>query len=151
VTGLEPLFDHGNATLAEMVEEGAITASERAAMVVVAYPRRKRDVLSPFASNGNFQGLTLESFEMLPLQDAAWSDYERDGHKEALATKRALFFRSVFAPSLGSALARARSGDGEVLRTFGDHLEAGLKRRLAMEPTALHSLVQVVVLAKRDS
>lgn len=27
LTGLEPLFDHGNATLAEMVEEGTITAA----------------------------------------------------------------------------------------------------------------------------
>jgi hypothetical protein len=149
LTGLEPLFDHGNATLAEMVEEGAITASERAAMVVVAYPRPKRDVLSPFARNGTFQSLTVEGFEMLPLQDAAWTEYERDGNKEALATKRALFFRSVFTPSLGSTLARARSDDGEALRIFGDRLEAGLKRRLATQPAAMHTVVQVIVLAKQ--
>lgn len=150
-TGLEPLFDHGNAALAEMVEEGAITASERAAMVVGAYPRPERDVLAPFARNGNFQRLTVEAAEMLPLQDAAWIEYERDGDKEALAAKRALFFRSVFTPSLGSALAHVRSGDAEALRIFGDRLESGLKRRLASQPTALHSLVQVIVLAKQDS
>ena len=86
---------------------------------------------------------------MLPLQDAAWIEYERDGNKEALAAKRALFFRSVFMPSLGSALADVRSGDAEALRVFADRLEAGLKRRLTMEPTALHTLVQVIVLAKQ--
>jgi SAM dependent carboxyl methyltransferase len=150
-TEIEPLFDHLNATLAEMVEEGAITASERAAMVVAAYPRRKRDLLAPFVCNGRFQGLTVEGFEMLALPDAAWTGYERDENKEAWAAKHASFFRSAFTPSLGSALVRVRSGDVDALCIFGDRLEAGLKRRLTTEPTALHSLVQVIVLAKRES
>jgi hypothetical protein len=42
-----------------------------------------------------------------------------------------------------------REGDTEALRIFGDHLEAGLKRRLASQPTAMHSLVQTIVLATR--
>jgi hypothetical protein len=150
-TGLEPLFDHANAALAEMVKEGAITARERAAMVVGAYPRREGDVLAPFTRYGNFQRLIVEAAEMFPLQDATWIEYERDGNKEALAAKRGLFFRSVFMPSLGSALADVRSGDAEALRIFADRLEAGLKRRLTMEPTALHTLVQVIVLTKQDS
>jgi hypothetical protein len=148
-SGFEHLFDQANATLAEMVDEGAITASERAEMVLGAYPRRKRDLLAPFERDRNFQRLTVEGFEMLALPDAAWTDYERDGNKEALATKHALFFRSVFMPSLGSALARVRSGDAEALDIFGDRLEAGLKHRLATQPAAMHSLVQVVVLAKQ--
>jgi hypothetical protein len=41
-----------------------------------------------------------------------------------------------------------RSGDAEALRIFGDHLEAGLKRRLASQPAAMHSFVQTIVLAK---
>jgi hypothetical protein len=150
-TELEPLFDHLNATLAEMAEEGAISATERAAMVVSAYPRRKRDLLAPFARNGGFQHLTVEAAEMFSLPDAAWIECERDGNKEAWAAKHASFFRSAFAPSLGSALVRVRAGDVEALRIFGDRLEAGLKSRLTTEPTALHSLVQVIVLAKRDS
>jgi SAM dependent carboxyl methyltransferase len=150
VAGFEPLFDHLNATLADMVEIGAITTDERAAMVVAAYPRRKRDLLAPFASNGMFQGLTVEGFEMFALQDAAWADYERDGNKEAWAAQHASFFRSAFTPSLGSALAHVRSDDAEALRIFGDRLEDGLKRRLATNPAALHSIVQAVVLAKQD-
>jgi hypothetical protein len=150
-TGLEPLFDHANVALAEMVEEGAITASERAAMVVGAYPRHERDVLAPFAGVGTFQCLAVEAVEVLPLQDAAWSEYERDRNKEALASKRALFFRSVFTPSLGSALTHVQLGDAEALRIFGDRLEASLNRRLTTHLTALQSLVQIVVLAKQDS
>jgi hypothetical protein len=149
LTGLEALFDHGNVTLAEMEQEGAITASERAAMVIVAYPRPKRDVLSPFARNRTFESLTVESFDMLPLQDAAWTEYERDGDQDALATKRALFFRSVFTPSLGSALVRSRSDNGDALRIFGDRLQARLKRRLAAQPSAMHTVVQIIVLAKQ--
>jgi len=150
MTGLEALFDHANETLAEMVEEGTINGSERAAMVVGAYPRPERDLLAPFAHDGVFHDLIVETSEMFALPDAAWSAYEDDGNKQALAAKQALFFRSVFAPSLGSALDRGHSGDGEALRIFGDRLESGLKRHLASQPAAMHSLVQAIVLAKQD-
>jgi S-adenosylmethionine-dependent carboxyl methyltransferase len=150
VTGLEALFDHANTTLAEMVEEGAITAGERAAMVVRAYPRPKVDLLAPFAHDDAFHGLRVEGSEMFALPDTAWTAYEQDGDEQALAAKQALFFRSVFTPSLASALDRARSGDGDELRIFGDRLESGLKRHLASQPAAMHSLVQVIVFAKQN-
>jgi hypothetical protein len=149
LSGFENIMDQANAVLAEMVAAGAIAAEERARMVLGSYPRRKSDLLAPFAHDGQFQHLTVEDFEMSELRDAAWTDYERDGNREALASSHALFFRSVFMPSLGSALARVRSGDAEALHIFGDHLEAGLKRRLVAQPTAMHSLVQTIVLAKR--
>jgi len=38
--------------------------------------------------------------------------------------------------------------EAEALRLFGDRFEAGLRRRLSNQPTALHSLVQTIVLAK---
>jgi hypothetical protein len=148
-SGFENIMDHANAVLAQMVADGAIMAEERARMVLGAHPRRKRDLLAPFARDGNFQHLTVEDFEMSELPDAAWMDYERDGDKEALATKHALFFRSVFMPTLASALDRVRSGDAEALRVFGDRLQAGLKRRLVSQLAAMHSLVQTVVLAKK--
>ena len=149
LSGFENIMDQANAVLAEMVGDGAIMAEERARMVLRAYPRRKNNLLAPFAHDGHFQHLTVEDFEMSALPDAAWNDYERDGNKEALADKHALFFRSVFMPSLASALDRVRAGDAEALRVFGDRLEAGLKRRLASQPAAMHSLVQTIVLAKR--
>jgi SAM dependent carboxyl methyltransferase len=149
LSGFENIMDQANAVLAEMVTDGAITAKERARMVLRAYPRRKSSLLAPFAHERKFQQLTMEDFEMSALPDAAWNDYARDRNKEALATKHALFFRSVFMPSLASALTRVRAGDAEALRIFGDRLEAGLKRRLANQPAAMHSLVQTIVLAKR--
>jgi hypothetical protein len=149
LSGFENIMDQANAVLAEMVAGGAIAAEERARMVLGSYPRRKNDLLAPFAHDGQFQHLTVEDFEMAELRDAAWTNYERDGNREALAISHALFFRSIFMPSLGSALARVRAGDTEALHIFGDHLEAGLKRRLATQPTPMHSLVQTIVLAKR--
>jgi hypothetical protein len=62
---------------------------------------------------------------MSRLSDAAWIDYEQDGDKNALATKQSLFFRSVFMPTLGSALDGVRQGDAKALRVFPDRLEAG--------------------------
>jgi hypothetical protein len=148
LSGFENIMDQANVALTEMVADGALMAEERARMALRAYPRRKSDLLAPFALDGHFKDLTVEDFEMSTLADGAWTDYERDGNKEALATKQALFFRSVFMPSLASALERVRSGDAEALRIFGDHLEAGLKRRLASQPAAMHSFVQTIVLAK---
>jgi hypothetical protein len=149
LSGLENIMDQANAVLAEMVADGAITTEERARMVLGSYPRRNKDLLAPFEHDGQFQHLTVEAFEMSELPDAAWTDYEQNGNSEALVTSHARFFRSIFMPSLGSALARVRSGDGEAVRIFGDRLEAGLKLRLANQPTPMHSFVQTIVLAKR--
>jgi hypothetical protein len=147
-SGFEALMDHANEVLADMVKSGAILAEERARMAVGSYPRRKSELLAPFVPNGQFQQLVVEDFEFAVLQDAAWADYQRDGDKEALAAKHALFFRSIFVPSLASALARA--ADAEACRAFGDRMENGLRLRLVKHPAALHSFVSTIVLAKQN-
>jgi hypothetical protein len=57
VTGFEPLFSEANEALAEMVTEGAISAEERAGMVLGAYPRRRNELLAPFSTDGQFCSL----------------------------------------------------------------------------------------------
>jgi hypothetical protein len=147
LSGFEALMNHANESLAEMVADGVIRAEERARMVLGSYPRRKAELLAPFASNGKFQQLVVEDCEWYGLADAVWADYERDGDKQALATRNALFFRSIFVPSLASALDRA--GDVEVCRAFADQMESRLKRRLASQPSPMHSFVSTIVLAKQ--
>ena len=139
-------MDHANATLAEMVDEGAITADERARMALGVWIRPKRDLLAPFVRDGEFRALKVEHSETNVLADAAWADYQQDGIIEALANKQALFFRVVFAPTLAGAL--AANGDAERLRTFSNRLESGLRRRLASQPRPINSLVETIVLAK---
>jgi hypothetical protein len=148
VTGLEPLMDHANAVLAGMVHEGALRADERERMVLGACPRRRCDLLAPFQTSGYFEGLSMECCDLSWVADAAWADYERDGNRESFATRHALFFRSVFVPSLALALTQAH--DREQQRVFANRLEDGLKRRLASHPEPLHSFVQTMVMAKRD-
>ena len=147
-SGFTHLFNEVNAALEEMLADGAITSEERSRMVLGSYPRRKSDLLAPFAANGKFQQLTVEDCEMYELPDDAWAEYQREGDKEALVTKHVLFFRSIFVPSLASALVRVRAGDVEALSTFGDQLEQRLRRRLASQPAPTHSFVQTIVLAK---
>ncbi len=149
-SGFENIMDQANAVLAEMVADGAIVASERARMVIGAYPRRKSELLAPFALEGRFHDLTVEAFEMSALPDAAWNDFEQDGNKETLAAKHALFFRSIFMPSLASALDRVRAGDPDATRIFGDQLEDRLKRRVASQLRPMHSFAQTIVLAKQS-
>ena len=149
VAGIERLFEHANTTLKEMVDEGAITADERARMVLAAFPRRRPDLLVPFAKAGEFCGLTVEHCETSKLSDATWNDYEQDRNQERLASRHAQFFRSVFAPSLSCALSKA--ADPAACRAFADRLEDALTQRFANQPTPLHSFVHTIVLAKHDA
>jgi hypothetical protein len=146
----ELLFDHANVVLEELVADGMIAKEERSRMAIGSHLRRKRDLLAPFEGNRKLEGLSLEDFMMSALPDAVWAQYERDRDKEALATKRALFFRSVFVPSLASALSAARVGEVAAVGTFGDQLERRLKQRLAGQPAPMHSWVQTILLAKES-
>ena len=141
LSGFESIMDQANAVLGEMVVDGAITSGERARMVIASHLRRKRELLAPFANGGGFEGLSVEDFAEFKLPDGTWVEYEKDGNKEALARKHALFFRAIFMPSLASALDRVRAGDAEALRLFADRLESSLRRRVVSEPRALHSQI----------
>jgi len=149
LSGFEPIFDQANRVLEEMVADGAITSEERSRMVLRAHARRKRDLLAPFEGK-KFQQLTVEEFAMSEVSDAVWDQYDRDKDKEAFTTKRALFFRSIFAPSLACALSLVRAGDMGALSTFADQLEQRLKRRFASQPAAMRSVVQTILLAKKE-
>jgi hypothetical protein len=142
------IMELANAELKAMVEEGEITADELARMALNVWPRRKADLIAPFADDKRFESLMLIESETCVLEDPAWAAYEVDGDMDALAAKRAMFFRSIFTPTLASYLDRAREGDAGAVTHFTDRLTAGLRRRLAADPTPMHSLVQVVVVAK---
>ena len=145
------IMDHANAELKAMIEEGAITADEWARMALNVWPRRRAELTAPFADDGRFESLVLKESETCVLRDPAWDAYEADGDKDALATKRAMFFRSVFSPMLASYLDKVSAGDASAAAAFSDRLTRGLKRRFAAEPAPLHSLVQIVVVAKAQA
>ena len=148
-SGLENLFDNANAVLADMAGEGIIRLEERRQMVVGVHPMRQCDLLAPFQTEGLFEGLKVESCDLASVADGAWAEYERDGDAEALATKNALFFRSVFVPSL--ALSIADTQNGERRRVFADRFTDALKKRMVHHVVPLHSFVQTLVLSKNNS
>ena len=142
VAGFEPLFNIANTALSEMVGEGL----ERAQMVLGNYARRRSQLLDPFRHNGQFHSLTVEHCDLSQLPDAAWADFQRDGNKEVLVSRRAAFFRAIFVPSLACAIPDPARRLG-----FADHMEQKLKQRLAANPAPFHSFVQTMVLAKATS
>lgn len=148
VSEFEGIFDHANAVLGDMISEGTITADERRRMVINVWPRRKADLVAPFDRHGRLGSLVLKDSETRLLRDAAWDDYEKDGNAHALAEKHAMFFRTIFAPTLASALTRVRDGDAAAFVAFADRLTAGLTRRLEAKPAHMHTLVQIVVVSK---
>jgi hypothetical protein len=143
-TGFESLFHCANAVLEELVGDRVINAEERKGMVLGAYPRRRAQLLKLFQADGEFQSLSVEHCELFDLPDAAWADYQLDGNAEAFVSRHAAFFRAIFVPSLAAAIS-----DTARRQAFADNLEQKLKRRLSELRTPLHSLVQVMVLAKR--
>ncbi len=77
--------DRVNTTIGGMADDGAITAQERARMVLGSYPRRRDELLAPFMKNGEFQRFIVEDCEIAPLPDPAWADYQMDGDKNVSA------------------------------------------------------------------
>jgi hypothetical protein len=142
----EAIADHVDAVIADMVKEGAISAMERSRMVAACWLRNEQEYLAPFRRDGRFMNLTVEHCGSMPQVDAAWEQYQQDGHAEALAIKHAAFFRATFLPSLAAAL--VRSDDPEARRTFGDRLERGLMQRLRRDPTPTNARVDTIVVAK---
>jgi SAM dependent carboxyl methyltransferase len=145
--GIENLFLGANDTLAEMIGEGALSAAERARMVVGCYVRHKSELLAPFEDGRQFQHLSLEDFAMFAVPDAAWEQYLQDGDREKLGSAHGAFFRATFLPSLASALDCA--GDASDVRAFGDRLERGIRQGVAINPAPLEIKAQVIVFAKR--
>jgi hypothetical protein len=145
--GVESLFLKANETLTQMIDEGKLTSSERARMVVGCHVRHKRELLAPFENDGRFQNLSLEDFGMFVVPDAAWDQYGQDDDRENLARAHAAFFRATFLPSLASAL--DCSGDVDAVRAFGDRLEKGIRDRVSIHPTPLEIKAQVMVFGKK--
>ena len=75
LNGLEPLMDHANAVLLELVTNRTISAAERERIVVPAHPKSLQDLLAPFAGNSRFHGLAMEHCEVFPGPDPVWDDY----------------------------------------------------------------------------
>jgi SAM dependent carboxyl methyltransferase len=147
-TGLAPIMNHANTVLSELVVAGLITAEELGRMTLASCPRRERDLLAPFAEYGQFQGLVVEHCSTKVGADIAWDEYQLDKGVEALAKKRARFFRAIFVPSLAQALGPTRGP--EERRAFGAALEVRLGRRLVDHPVPIENLVGMIVLAKQE-
>jgi hypothetical protein len=143
VTGFEPLFRYANSALTEIVVEGTITEDECARMELGAYPRRRSELMAPFTAEGGFSGMTVEHCELFGLPDAAWTDYEHDQNKERLVDRHVGFFRSIFVPSLATAITDSRKQE-----VFASAISQKLKQRMIDQPVAFHSFVQTMVLAK---
>jgi S-adenosylmethionine-dependent carboxyl methyltransferase len=144
---IEPLMDHANATLHEMVNEGLITADERERIVLPAHPKSKADLLAPFAGSDRFLGLVAEYCEVIAGPDPVWEAYKAHCDPERLAGQHAGFFRATFGPTLASAL--ETSGTSEKTIAFNDRLERGLRKRIADDPVEMRAVLATMVIAKR--
>jgi SAM dependent carboxyl methyltransferase len=146
-TAFAPIMHAANAVLSDLVTAGAITAEERGRLTLATYPRRRAELLAPFEGSGEFQRLVVEHCSVLVAPDIAWTEYEADKDVEALARKRAMFFRAIFVPSLAQSLSAERSV--EERQAFAAQMEAGMRQRLLGAPARIDHLVAIITLDKQ--
>ncbi|HSZ52787.1 MAG TPA: hypothetical protein VK801_14550 [Caulobacteraceae bacterium] len=146
LSGFESIMDDATGVLADMVVEGHVTAQERERMVIGAWPRSRAELLEPFAAGQAFQGLRATACETFPLEDGAWAEWRIDNDLAALASKQALFYRSIFAPSLAMAL----EGDADRAADFSARLEDGVRRRRSRASLPINSFVSVIAITKAE-
>jgi hypothetical protein len=138
--------DAANDAIAEMVSDGHLTPEERSRMCVATYPRTQSETLAPFSSGDMAFGLRLLESRFSPIEDAGWAKYCEDGDVGALAASRAGAARAILGPSLASGLDQ---NENEIARkAFLDRLEAGMRRRLSIDPSPIVNIVAVLSLAK---
>ncbi|WP_235025563.1 class I SAM-dependent methyltransferase [Caballeronia terrestris] len=145
-TGFEPLMNDAHDVLTQMADEGALTANERAHMVLATFGRPLRELLTAFAADGRCCQLSVEHCERLPLPDAVWDGFLQDGDRERMVSRYAAFYRSTFVPSLFLAL--AQPDDTQRKGELSDRFEHLLKKRLETRQEPIHSQVQTFVFAR---
>jgi SAM dependent carboxyl methyltransferase len=145
--GFATLMDQANFVLSDLVARGVVTTEEQEQMALAIYPRSESDLLAPFSRDGEFHGLTVEHCATFPVPDTVWEEYTCDNDADALAKKRAGFFRAIFAPSLAQALDPKR--DAEERLEFLAALEDGVRARMVSHPVPADNLVRTIVLAKQ--
>ena len=146
LNGLEPLMDHANAVLRDLVTDRTISAPERERIVVPAHPKSLQDLLAPFAGNARFHGLTMEHCEVVLGPDPVWDDYQRHQDRQQVAVHQAGFFRAAFGPTFASALDKNCSAADRA--AFVDKLEQGMVHRIAADPVATPQFIGVMMIAK---
>jgi len=146
LNGLEPLMDHANAVLQDLVTDRTISAAEHERIVVPAHPKSLQDLLAPFAGNARFHGLAMEHCEVFPGPDPVWDDYQRHHDRQKVAADQTGFFRAAFGPTFASALDDNRSAADRA--AFIDKLEQGMVHRIAADPVATRQFIGVMMIAK---
>lgn len=137
--GFEPLFDAAYDSAAELVDRGVVSAAESQRMVIPDCVRGRDELLAPFP----LAGLVLERCELMRGPDPLWAAYQQHGDPRRLATERARFYRATFMPTLAAVL-----DPGADAQAFADGLEAGIARRMELQPCGLPQTLAMMVLRR---
>ena len=146
LNGLEPLMDHANAVLLNMVEDKTISAVEYERIIVPAHPKSLKDLLAPFKHDGRFHDLVMEHCEVIPGPDPVWEEYQRHPDRQRVAIGQAGFFRAAFGPTFASAMGNHRSAADRI--AFVDKLEQEMVRRIAVDPVETRQFIGIMVITK---
>ncbi|OIN79486.1 SAM-dependent methyltransferase [Mycobacterium malmoense] len=147
-SGFEALLDAIVAALTDRARDGLLSQDELRRMAVPIFGRGEKDLRSPFAPSGRFEGLTIERLEMFTAEDRFWARFQNDEDAEAFGARWAAFARAALLPALAGAL-DGGAGDPRAVEFVGQ-VEAAVAQRLASAPEPMRIPLAAVVLVKRE-
>jgi hypothetical protein len=135
--------------LLSLVDDGLIGADEVRRMAIPTVGRSRADLLAPFADNGRFADLSVETVEVFLGEDSIFEQFVRDRDARAFGARWAAFSRASVFPTLVLGLNGGRSDPRAA--EFLDRLEAAMAARLAAAPAPTTIPLARLALAKEES
>jgi hypothetical protein len=128
---------------ADMGKAGALTERELLKMTLPMTGRMREEIEEPFKGSGAFNGMALESAEIVITPDPFWADFSRTGDAATLGRSWAGIWRGVMAPTLIGALQPDRDRTAVLDELFSRYAE-----RIAASPREQKNAIALVTLRK---
>lgn len=127
----------------EMGREGLLSADEQLRCTLPAGPRTLAEMEAPFATDGQFAGLTLDQVDVFPGPDPFWSVFEETGDAQVFGKTQSDWCRALGATSIAAAIEPDRDR-GALVDAYFDRLAA----RLAADPQP-HTFYAIIAVFKK--
>jgi hypothetical protein len=143
--GYRPLLKAVYAALEEMVAAGFLGPEELREMAIPTVGRMRDEWQAPF-EGGLFEGLSLETLDLVHEEDRIWTRYEASHDAAAFGAEWAAFSRASVFPTLAAAVA---GGTDTRATQFVERLQTDVAAKLAAAPQPMTIPLAVMAIVKR--
>ncbi len=128
-------------SIVDVFTEGKLTEGELLGITVPIWYRSLAELRAPFATDGEFAGMSLEHMETTSAPDPFWEAFDRSGDSEQFGSSWVNTMRAIASPSIAAVLGADR---GDVL----DDICIRYAARIAAEPRRYDWSLAAIVISK---